>query len=175
MRAFTQQQQSGEFAGVLIMQRFSLLSCLTDLPRLKLSLSIHSQSLGNNSYLPHLRQRPPSSSFVCFSHSPSPPATFLLSISTAKTSGRFPGRGVLCLKKNNNNNTSSPCSSPLTLSPQFGGGQRRAHEALLQRLLHRRPEASRQDRGLHLRPLPGDQRAAREEHRRPVERHGRRG
>lgn len=55
---------------------------------------------------------------------------------------------------------------------QPGGGRRRAHEALLQRVLHRRPQAAGKDRGLHLRPLPGDQREARQEHRRGVERHG---
>lgn len=58
---------------------------------------------------------------------------------------------------------------------QPGGGRNRAHEALLQRLLHRRPQATGKDRGLHLRPLPGDEREARKEHRWRVERHGRGG
>lgn len=46
---------------------------------------------------------------------------------------------------------------------------------MLQRLLHRHPQATRQDRWLHLRPVLGDQREAREEDRRGLERHDRRG
>lgn len=61
---------------------------------LKLSLSIHSQSLGNNSYLPHLRQRPPSSSafppLICLFFSPPHPPP-----SNTRASSRFPGRRVL--------------------------------------------------------------------------------
>lgn len=46
------------------------------------------------------------------------------------------------------------------------------HQALLQGFLHRHPEEDRQVGEVHLRPLPGHQREARQEDQRDVERHG---
>lgn len=60
--------------------------------------------------------------------------------------------------------TISPICFFLTSSPQFGGGGHWAHEALLQRVLHRCPQATGENCGFHLRPLPGDQWEAWKEH-----------
>lgn len=63
-------------------------------------------------------------------------------------------------------------SLPLSQCYSWGCG---SSEAMLQRLLHRHPQATRQDCRLHLRPVLSDQWEAREENRWGLERHDWRG